>query len=282
MTYRASFKNFFYITLGALIAAMGIDIFLVPNKIAAGGVSGIATILHYTIHVPVGMTMLVINVFLFILAFLLLGPAFGIKSIYGTVALSVFVDLFARLFNITYTHDILLAVIFGDLLTGIGLAMIFLQDASTGGTDIIAMILNKYIGFDIGQGLLLIDFTVTFFAGLFFGWEIGMYSLLAVLVNTNTIDYVVEGIKVSFKVIIISEKWTDIRDYVKNVLQRGVTIIDAEGGYEGEKRKMLWVILRRRRELVRLKEFVRETDKNAFLTVSTVKDVFGKGFKRIK
>ncbi len=282
MTQRASFKNLFYITLGAFVAAMGIDIFLVPNKIAAGGVSGIATILHYTIHVPVGMTMLVINVFLFILAFLLLGPAFGLKSIYGTVVLSVFVDLFARWFNIIYTHDILLAVIFGDLLTGIGLAMIFLQDASTGGTDIIAMILNKYIGLDIGQGLLLIDFTVTFFAGLFFGWEIGMYSLLAVLVNTNTIDYVVEGIKVSFKVIIISEKWKDIRDYVKNTLQRGVTIIDAEGGYEGEKRKMLWVILRRRRELVRLKEFVREKDGNAFLTVSTVKDVFGKGFKRIK
>ncbi len=282
MTHKASFKNFFYITLGALTAALGIDIFLVPNKIAAGGVSGIATILHYTLHVPVGMTMLVINIFLFILAFLVLGPAFGVKSIYGTIALSVFVDLFTRLFNLTYTHDVMLAVIFGDLLTGTGLAMIFLQDASTGGTDILAMILNKYIGFDIGQGLLLIDFSVTFFAGLFFGWEIGMYSLLAVLVNTNTIDYVVEGIKVSFKVIIISERWREIRDYVKSRLQRGVTIIEAEGGYEGEKRKMLWVILRRRRELVRLKEFVRKTDSNAFLTVSTVKDVFGKGFKRIK
>ncbi len=282
MTQRANFKNFLYITLGAFIAAIGIDVFLVPNKIAAGGVSGIATILHYTIHVPVGMTMLVINIFLFLLAFLLLGPGFGIKSIYGTIALSLFVDILARWFNVTYTHDILLAVVFGDLLTGIGLATIFLQDASTGGTDIIAMILNKYIGLDIGQGLLFIDFTVTFFAGLFFGWEIGMYSLLAVLVNTHTIDYVVEGIKVSFKIIIISDKWQDIRDYVKNVLQRGVTIIEAEGGYEGEKRKMLWVILKRRRELVRLKEFVKETDQNAFLTVSTVKDVFGKGFKRIK
>ncbi len=282
MTHRANFKNIFYITLGAFVAAVGIDVFLVPNKIAAGGVSGIATILHYTIHVPVGMTMLVINILLFTLAFLLLGPAFGVKSIYGTIALSVFVDLFARFFPVTYTHDIMLAVIFGDLLTGIGLATIFLQDASTGGTDIIAMILNKYLGLDIGQGLLFIDFTITFFAGLFFGWEIGMYSLLAVLVNTNTIDYVVEGIKVSFKVIIISEEWQKIRDYVKSRLQRGVTIINAEGGYEGEKRKMLWVILRRRRELVRLKEFVRETDKNAFLTVSTVKDVFGKGFKRIR
>lgn len=282
MTQRANFKNFFYITLGAFIAAIGIDVFLVPNKIAAGGVSGIATILHYTIHVPVGMTMLVINVFLFLLAFILLGPGFGIKSIYGTIALSLFVDILARWLNVTYTHDILLAVVFGDLLTGIGLATIFLQDASTGGTDIIAMILNKYSGLDIGQGLLFIDFTVTFFAGLLFGWEIGMYSLLAVLVNTHAIDYVVEGIKVSFKIIIISDKWQDIRDYVKNVLQRGVTIIEAEGGYEGEKRKMLWVILKRRRELVRLKEFVKETDKNAFLTVSTVKDVFGKGFKRIK
>ena len=193
MTQRANFKNFLYITLGAFIAAIGIDVFLVPNKIAAGGVSGIATILHYTIHVPVGMTMLVINIFLFLLAFLLLGPGFGIKSIYGTIALSLFVDILARWFNVTYTHDILLAVVFGDLLTGIGLATIFLQDASTGGTDIIAMILNKYIGLDIGQGLLFIDFTVTFFAGLFFGWEIGMYSLLAVLVNTHTIDYVVEG-----------------------------------------------------------------------------------------
>ena len=282
MTHKDNIKNFFYITVGALLAAIGLDIFLVPSKIAAGGVSGIATILHYTIHVPVGMSMLVLNILLFILAFLLLGPSFGIKSIYGTIVLSLFVDIFARLFPITYTHDLMLSVIFGDILTGTGLAMIFLQDASTGGTDIIAMLLNKYIGLDIGQGLLLTDFTVTLFAGIFFGWEKGMYSLLAVLVNTNTIDYVVEGIKVSFKVIIISEKWQKIMEYVKSNLQRGVTIIDAEGGYEREKRKMLWIILRRRRELVRLKEFVREIDHNAFLTVTTVKDVFGKGFSRIK
>lgn len=282
MTHKRTFKNFFYITLGTLIAALGLDIFLIPNKIAAGGVSGIATILHYTIHVPVGLTMLVINFLLFTLAFILLGPSFGIKSLYGTVVLSLFVDLIAKFFPITYSHDLMLAVIFGNLLTGIGLAMIFLQDASTGGTDIIAMIINKYIGLDIGQGLLLIDFSVTFFAGLFFGWEIGMYSLLAVLVNTHTIDYVVEGINTSFKVIVISEEWKKIKEYVKNNLQRGITIIDAEGGYKEEKRKMLWVILKRRRELVRLKEFVRDIDENAFITLSTVKDVFGKGFKKVK
>ncbi len=277
---KITVKNIIFITFGAILTALGLDLFLVPNKIAAGGVSGIATILHYIMHVPVGATMLVINILLFIVAFLLLGPGFGLKSIYGTVVVAVFVDLIAYLHPVAYTQDLVLSVIFGPLLTGIGMGIIFLQDASTGGTDIIAMIINKYTGLDIGEGLLLVDFSVTFFAGLAFGKLIGMYSLVAVIVNTQTIDYVVQGFALAFKVIVVTDRPKELIEYVTTNLGRGITLIDAEGGYTGQKRKMAWVILKRRRELVRFRNALRRIDKRAFIAVSTIKEAYGEGFNK--
>jgi len=270
------------ITLGSLLTASGINLFLAPNKIAAGGVSGIAIILHYLVKVPIGATMLVINVILFIMAFLILGRSFGLKSIYATVILSVFVDGLAQIIpNSWAVQDLLLAVLFGDFLTGIGIAMVLSRDASTGGTDIIAMILTKFTGIDVGKTLLFVDFLVTLFAAISFGKIIGMYSLLAVIVNTTTIDYVLEGISTSFKVIVITMKGKKIAERTIKELNRGVTILEATGAYTGEKRDMLWIILKRPREMIKLRNIIKEEDPTAFMTVSHVREVLGKGFRRI-
>ena len=270
------------ITLGSLLTASGINLFLAPNKIAAGGVSGIAIILHYLVKVPIGATMLVINVILFIMAFLILGRSFGLKSIYATVILSVFVDGLAQIIpNSWAVQDLLLAVLFGDFLTGIGIAMVLSRDASTGGTDIIAMILTKFTGIDVGKTLLFVDFLVTLFAAISFGKIIGMYSLLAVIVNTTTIDYVLEGISTSFKVIVITIKGKKIAERIIKELNRGVTILEATGAYTGEKRDMLWIILKRPREMIKLRNIIKEEDPTAFMTVSHIREVLGKGFRRI-
>ena len=279
---KINFADVSVITVGSLLTALGINLFLAPNKIAAGGVSGIAIILHYLIKVPIGATMLAINVILFIMAFLILGRSFGLKSIYATVILSVFVDGLAQIIpNSWAVQDLLLAVLFGDFLTGIGIAMVLSRDASTGGTDIIAMILTKFTGIDVGKTLLFVDFLVTLFAAISFGKIIGMYSLLAVIVNTTTINYVLEGISTSFKVIVITMKGKKIAERTIKELNRGVTILEATGAYTGEKRDMLWIILKRPREMIKLRNIIKEEDPTAFMTVSHVREVLGKGFRRI-
>ncbi len=270
------------IILGTLITAIGIVVFIAPNKIAAGGVSGVAIILYHLFHFPIGLTMLIINLILFAIGFYLLGSEFGLKSILATVLLSVFVDLLGGLIPENfYVNDLIIAVIFGDLLTGIGIALVMSREASTGGTDIVAMIIKKYTSIDIGKALMAIDFTITLFAGIFFGKIIGMYSLLAVIINTNTIDYVLEGISRSFQVFIITKKFERIKERIFDEVGRGVTLIETIGGFSGEEFYSILVVLKSPRELVKVKEIVKEEDPTAFLTITHVREVLGKGFKNI-
>jgi len=279
---KINFTDFAVITLGTFITAIGIALFIAPNKIAAGGVSGISIILHYLFHFPIGLTMLIINIFLFILAFILLGSEFGIKSIYATIMLSVFVDLLDYLIPSSFhINDLVIAVAFGDILTGAGIALVMSRRSSTGGTDIIAMIAKKYSNIDVGKALLAVDFIITLFAGIFFGKIIGMYSLLAVIINTNTIDYVLEGITTSFQALIITTQSEKIKNRILNELNRGVTMLKAIGGYTGEERLALLVVLRSPREMVKLKDIVKEEDPRAFVTITHAREVLGKGFKDI-
>ncbi len=276
-------KTYVVITFGVMLVALGLDLFLVPNRIAAGGVSGLATILHYLLGLPVGATMLVLNAILFVIAFRILGVGFGIKSFYATIALSFFVDVFARFLPPSgLTNDLMLAVLFGDFLTGAGMALIFSMDASTGGTDIVAMILKKLFDLDVPKGLLLIDFTITLFAAASFGITIGMYSLLAVIVNSFTIDNVLTGVAVSTQVIIISMHSRKIAERIMTEVNRGVTFLKGEGAYSGKRYDIVLTVLRRRRELARVKSIVKEEDPKAFILVSHVHEVFGEGFKNIE
>ncbi|MEO0265665.1 MAG: YitT family protein [candidate division WOR-3 bacterium] len=279
---KINWVDFVVITLGTLLTALGIVVFIAPNKIAAGGVSGISIILHHLFHFPIGLTMLVINLFLFVLAFFLLGSEFGIKSIYATIILSVFVDLLGWIIpSSLYIEDIVIATIFGNLLTGTGIALVISRGSSTGGTDIVAMIARKYTNIDVGKALMGVDFVITLFAGIFFGKIIGMYSLLAVIINTNTIDYVLEGITTSFQAFIVTSKPFAIKDRVIKELNRGVTFLKAIGGYTGEEKLGILVVLKSPREIVKLKEIVKEEDPAAFMTISHVREVLGEGFKKI-
>ncbi|MBN1552720.1 YitT family protein [bacterium] len=280
---KTGFWVYSKISIGLILTALGLDLFLVPNKIAAGGVSGVSIVLFHLFHLPVGTTMLVINFFLFIVGFVVLGKGFGLRTLFATLFLSVFIDFFAVTLPWEYLfEDLLIPVIFGNLLTGIGMAIIFNQNASTGGTDIIARILNHFFKINIGKSLLIIDFTVAAGAGIFLqSMDIGMYSLLAVLVNCFTIDAFIDTLNISKRVLIISHHSDEIANRAMKELHRGATFIPVEGAYTGHPGKMLMMVIRPR-QTASLREIVRELDSDAFMIVSNVNQVLGKGFQNIK
>jgi len=280
--YRELF-DYIRISFGLVLTAVGLDVFLVPNKIAAGGVSGVAVVLYHMFHLPVGLCMLALNAVLFTLGFMVLGKAFGIRTLFASAGLAVLVDLIAWMIPWEqFTDDLLIAVVFGNLLTGIGMAIVFNRNASTGGTDIIAKILNHFANINIGKALLIIDFVIAGAAGVFLrSVDVGMYSLLAVLINCFTIDLFIDTLNVSKEVMIISPKTDQIAKKALKDLDRGGTILPIQGAYSGNPGHMLMMIVRPR-QTARLREIVRKIDPDAFMVVSRINQVLGRGFRNIQ
>lgn len=280
---REQIKEYVLSTVGVILTALGLVVFFIPNNIAAGGASGISIILHRLIPmIPIGVWLYMINAFLFILGFLIVGRDFSFKTIYSTFALSFFVDLFDRILEVPkYSgEDLMLAVFFGDVLAAIGMAITFANNSSTGGTDIIARILTKYFHTPIGTTLLIVDFMIGIAAGFTFDFRIGMYALLAIIINGVTIDFVLKGLELSITMTIISQKSDDIKAYILANLERGVTILKAKGAYSGKELDVLYVALKRR-ELSEILHLVKNIDSEAFVIVTEARYVLGEGFKRI-
>lgn len=275
------FKEYMLITIGFIFVSLSLELFLVPNKIAAGGVSGIAIIINSIFPIlDVGALMLIMNVVLFIIAFIVIGNKFGGKSIYASLGLSGSIWIMDKLeiYNYVLTKDLFLASIFGTLISGIGMAMVFNQNASTGGTDILAKILNKFFHWDMGKSLLSVDFIVTLFAGIAFGADIAMYALLCAIMNGFVIDNIIEGVNTSKEVMVISSKISEISKYIIEELDRGCTILHGTGGYSAKEANILYTVLNRK-QFIKLKKFIKEVDSRAFITVSESHEVLGEGFK---
>lgn len=226
--------------------------------------------------------MLIMNIILFTIGFKILGKGFGAKTIVASIGLSVLIDGLTWVLPVKrMTEDLLIASIFGNLMTGMGMAIIFDRNASTGGTDIIARILNRYSAMNIGRALLAIDFTVAAAAGISLNSvDVGMYSLLSVLINCYTIDAFVNVINVSRMVLIISTRTRIIAAAAMDELRRGGTFVPFEGAFTGNRGDMLMMVIRPR-QTARLRELVRRIDPRAFVIVSNVNRVAGEGFKSI-
>jgi uncharacterized membrane-anchored protein YitT (DUF2179 family) len=281
MKVMKRFEEYTFITIGFILVSLALELFLVPNKIAAGGVSGIAIIINSIFPIlDVGALMLIMNVILFIVAFIVIGNKFGGKSIYASLGLSGSIWIMDKLelYNYVLTKDLFLASIFGTLLSGVGMAMVFNQNASTGGTDILAKILNKFFHWDMGKSLLSVDFIVTLFAGIAFGADIAMYALLCAIMNGFVIDNIIEGVNTSKEVMIISSKINEISKYIIEELDRGCTILHGTGGYSAKTANILYTVLHRK-QFIKLKKFIKEVDGRAFITVSESHEVLGEGFK---
>ncbi|GAB4264567.1 MAG: YitT family protein [Thermincola ferriacetica] len=258
--------------------ALGLDMFLVPNKIAAGGVSGIATLLYYLFRVPVGMAMLLINVPLFLTAIKTLGFGFGVRSLYGTIALSVAVDLLAPYVPVP-THQPLLASIYGGIAVGIGLGLVFRYKATTGGTDLAAAIVNKYLVWaSVGLILFGIDAMVIIAAGYVFNAELALYALLTVFLTARVIDVVQEGFGSAKAALIISDNAEEIGQAILEKLDRGATALHGTGFYTGTDKKVILSVVTRA-EISSLKELVHQIDPRAFVILTDVHEVLGEGFK---
>ena len=280
-------RDYIWMTAGILLTAWGLDSFLIPNKIAAGGVSGLATVIYYLakargIYLPVGIQMLVMNVVLLAIAMRTgRGWRYAAKTIYGIIGLSVAIDVFAQFVPHLASDDLLLAALYGGVLTGIGLGMVFKAGGNTGGTDLIAQMLSRRVSLGVGQLMLLADAVVTIIAGVVFGWQYALYAVVAIFVSGQTIDIVLEGLGTEKAAFIISEQSIAIGDAITGDLGRGATALAATGVYSGEPRGMLFVVVTRK-ELDDLKALVADIDPTAMVIISDVHEAIGEGFREMR
>ncbi|TYP57813.1 YitT family protein [Thermosediminibacter litoriperuensis] len=276
MKVKSNILDYMQIFVGCFIASLGLTMFLIPNKVAAGGVSGLATVLHYLFGLPVGWTMLAFNIPLFIAGVVFLGSGFGAKTVLGTVLLSVFTEV-TKNFPVL-TRDLLLSSVYGGIVLGLGLGLVFRTRASTGGSDVAAMLIHHFLPtVSIGQGILFIDFFVIALNGISFNWELAMYSWIALYVSSKVIDIVQEGINYAKAVYIISDRNDEIQKRILEDLGRGITLFEAKGGYTGENRNVVMCAVTRL-ELPKLKKIIWDIDPRAFIIVHDVHEVLGEGF----
>ncbi len=277
-------KHYSLILIGSFILASGFVLFITPYKIVPGGVYGISIMLHHIFGTPVGFVALLFDIPLTIIGIKILGPRFGIKTVVSFVLTAVFVD------GLTYFYgteplvkdDALLSSIFGGLFIGVGLGLIFKSRATSGGSDIVAMIISKYTKLPVGQLMIAVDSAIVLIGLLVFqDWKIPLYSLIVIFITGKVIDTILEGMNYDKVLLIVSDKTEEIRDKIINDLNRGGTLLKGEGLYNNYERQIVFTVVNRR-ETVMLQDYINTIDPNAFVTVLNANEILGNGFKSLK
>ena len=288
------FIDYMFIIVGSFILAVGFVYFISPHKIVPGGVYGIAIIVHYLTQgvfsfwpegIPIGLFGLVLNIPLTIAGIKILGPRFGVKTIVGFVLSSVFMD------TITYmrvdgdaplVHDVLLSCIFGGVLIGFGLGLIFKSKATSGGSDIIAMIIAKYTNMPLGQLMIYVDSTIVLTGLLAFkDWQIPLYSWLVIYITGKAIDQTMAGANYNKALIIVSEQHQAIKDKILVDLERGGTYLKGVGMYTNQEKEIIFTVVSRR-EVAILEEHINLVDPDAFITIMDASEILGEGFRSLR
>lgn len=281
---RRWFLAYGFIVIGTFLVASGYVFFITPYKIVPGGIYGISIVIHHLTGWPLGMTALAFNIPLTIIGTKILGPRFGTKTVVGFILTSVFVDVFSYFseFKPLVDSDPLLSSIFGGAVVGLGVGLIFKARATSGGTDVVAMILAKYTKMPLGQLMISVDSVIVLVGfAAFRDWHIPLYSWITIFVMGKTIDAVLQGVSYEKTLFIVSEKHEAIRDKIINDLHRGGTFLSGEGMYNGSEKKVIFTVVNRR-ELAILEEFIQKTDPKAFLTVMDASEILGQGFKSLE
>ncbi|MBQ2133140.1 MAG: YitT family protein [Bacteroidales bacterium] len=299
-------KAYVIITLGLLLYTLGWIVFLIPNNMVGGGVTGISAILLYAFNIPVGASFFVINLILLLIALKVLGKGFGMKTVYAIIIASVFYEVVPPLIPDVFIQEIaisngkLLCAIFGGVCAGLGIGISFSQGGSTGGTDIVALMIVKYKNISAGRVILLLDIFIIASSlllppnqildanGAVVGVETWgerfatiLYGYILIGACSYSVDMFISGSKQSSQIFIFSKKYAELADAITTGTGRGVTLIDGEGWYTKQKSKIVMVVMRKD-DLSVLYRLVREIDKDAFLSVGNVSGVYGKGFDQIK
>lgn len=283
-------RDYIFITLGLVLYSFGWTVFMLPYEIVTGGVTGISAIIFYATKFPIEYSYLIINIVLLGVALKILGLKFMLKTIYAIFMLSFFLWAFQELMiddngqfiQILGPGQEFMSLVIGMTMTGSALAIVFLNNGSTGGTDIIAACVNKYYNFSLGQILLIADIIIIGSCIPVFGdWRKVVFGLMAMAIENFVIDYVMNARRESVQFMIFSKKWQEIANAIGTKMEHGVTILDGHGWYTGKERKVL-CILARKSESVTIFRLIKMIDPNAFVSQSSVIGVFGEGFDSIK
>ncbi|EMT53367.1 hypothetical protein I532_05125 [Brevibacillus borstelensis AK1] len=267
----------FFICLGAILVSVALEIFLVPNNIIDGGITGISIMLSHLTGIKLGIFLFLLNLPFLFIGYKQIGKTFAISTLIGVLVMSVGT---AFLIPVpVLTHDLLLSAVFGGIILGIGIGMVIRAGGSLDGTEIVAILITKQSPFSVGEIVMVFNIFILGSAGFIFGWDKAMYSLIAYYIAFKMIDITIEGLDQSRSVWIISEEYTEIGDALTARLGRGVTYLEGEGGYSGEYKKVIFCVITRLEE-AKLKSIVEEIDSSAFLAIGNIHDVRGGRFKK--
>ena len=282
MKNKNGFNNFITMSIGCILLSLGVYFFKIPNGFSTGGVTGIGTILAKLTPITAGVWIWILNIALLILGFIFLGRQNGIKTVYCsmfysaiTYMLEILVPLEAPL-----TNQPFLELVYAMLLTSIGAAMIFNADASSGGTDIAALILKKYTSIDVGKALLAVDFIVAASAFFVFDIKTGLFSFLGLFAKAFIVDSVVESLNTCKYFVVVTDKREEISEYIIKTLHHGVTVSTVIGEYTKKEKTMIHTVCKRI-EAIKLRSYIREVDPSAFIIVTTSSEIIGRGFRSV-
>ena len=279
---KSKLKNFSLLTISTLIMAVGIYFFKFTNNFTFGGITGIAVLVAKFLPISASDFSFVVNILLLIIGWIVLGKSFAEKTAYSTILLSVSLSLLERIYPMSHplTNEPLLELIFAILLPALGSAILFNIGASSGGTDVIAMILKKYTSVDIGKGLMISDLIFTLAGFLVFNVKTGLYSLFGLIMRSALIDNFIESFNRSKYFHVVTSNATCICDFIQNDLQRGATIVNATGAFTGDDKYIILTVLSPS-QAVKLRNFIKEHDPKAFLLISNTSEIIGKGFHSV-
>lgn len=275
-------ESIFFILIGTLIMTTGTIFFNIPLKIAAGGVTGFAQVIHYYLpNMNIGLTMGVLNIILLLVGYMVIGKEFGLYTIIGAASYSGFMTIFDALIDIKepILGDNLANLILGAVLVGLGLAIVFRQNASTGGTDVLAKILESKIGVSVSKGMLIVDAFVIAMAGLTFGLQSGIYAFMSLYITTWVLDNTIAGFNSKIQMVIVSKEIENINNFIHKEINRGTTFYEARGGYTKKEQNVLVSIVDTK-QYIKIRNYIDSIDDDAFVYITNINEVIGYGFSR--
>lgn len=281
-TFWRTTRDYFFITLGMAIYAFGFTAFILPEKVVIGGLAGVGTIVYFTSGIPVAITQYVINLVLLAIAYKVVGRQFVIGTIYGATMISVWVGLFQPLFAEGFTNEPFMNIVIGGTLCGLGIGMCFTHNGSSGGTDIVAAMVNKHSNVSIGRMMLYTDVCIissSFF--LFHQIDKIVYGFVVLFLVSYMADLVINTNRQAVQFTIFSQKWEEIATAINNEAKRGCTVLSGMGWYSKHEVKVLLVMCRKI-ESVTISRIIKSIDPDAFITQANVNGVYGKGFDELK
>jgi len=274
---KENIQKVFFIIIGSLLAAIGLEIFLIPNSIIDGGIIGLAIIVSHLTKLPLGIFILLLNLPFLIIGYNFIGRTFTLTTLFSLVCLSIFVNFFHPIPGLT--HDLLLASVFGGIILGMGVGTIIRYGGSLDGTEIVAILFSRKSAFSVGEIVMFFNIFILGSAGFVFGWDRAMYSLITYFIAFKMIDVAIEGLDESKAVMIISDYPQNISEVIQARLGRGVTHLHGKGGYTGEEKEVLYCIMTRL-EIAKLKSIIEDIDPAAFVAIENVHEVMGGRFRK--